>query len=157
MTELTEIKSQRLSRGFTLIELVIFIVIVGCGLAGILSVMHSVARSSADPGVRKQSMAAAESLLEEILLREYSNPADGYTGPVRSEFDDVTDYAGYETAAGLVDASGLPITGLAAYNFAPPTTVVASSDLAGVAAVKVTVSVTGPEGAVRISGYRSRY
>ena len=154
---MTDAGSPSLSRGFTLIELVVFIVIVGCSLAGILSVMNSVARSSADPGVRKQSMAAAESLLEEILLTEYSNPADGYTGAERSQFDDVTDFAGYGTTSGLVDASGVPITGLIGYNFAPPTTVVSSLDLAGIAAFKITVSVTGPEGAVRIAGYRSRY
>ena len=57
-------------RGFTLIELIIFIVVVGAGLAGILSVMNTVVKSSADPMVRKQAIALADSILEEILQKE---------------------------------------------------------------------------------------
>ena len=48
-------------RGFTLVELIIFIVVVGAGLAGILSVSNQVVRSSADPMLTKQSVALAES------------------------------------------------------------------------------------------------
>jgi hypothetical protein len=36
-------------------------------------------------------------------------------------------------------------------------TVLASSDLNGVAAKKITVSVTGPGGTISLSGYRSNY
>jgi MSHA pilin protein MshD len=61
-------------RGFTLIELIIFIVVVAAGLAGILSVMNTVVKSSADPMIRKQTIAIAESLLEEILLKDYCDP-----------------------------------------------------------------------------------
>ncbi len=143
--------------GFTLVELVIFIVIVSAGLAGILSVMNTVVKSSADPMVRKQTMAVAESLLEEILLKSYSNPPEGYSGTSRAEFDDVDDYAGYGTSAGIVDQAGVPMAGLASYNVAPATTVVSSSDLNGIAVKKITVSVTGPGGAVSLSGYRSNY
>lgn len=55
--------------GITLIELVLYIVIVSVGIAGILSVMNVTTQHSADPMVRKQALAAAESLLEEILLK----------------------------------------------------------------------------------------
>lgn len=143
--------------GFTLVELVIFIVMVSAGLAGILSVMNTVVKSSADPMVRKQTTAIAESLLEEILLKSYSNPPDGYSGTSRAEFDDVGDYDGYSTSAGIVDQAGAPVAGLAGYNVSPATTVVSSSDLNGLAAKKITVSVTGPGGAVSLSGYRSNY
>jgi len=61
-------------RGFTLIELIIFIVVVGAGLAGILSVSTTAIKSSADPMIRKQTIAIAESMLEEILLKEYCDP-----------------------------------------------------------------------------------
>src|ERR1035437_6169769 len=67
-------------RGFTLIELIIFIVVVSVGLAGILSVMNTVVKSSADPMVRKQTLAIAESLLEEILLKDYADPNGGANG-----------------------------------------------------------------------------
>ena len=46
--------SRHRTRGFTLIEIIIFIVVVSAGLAGILSVMNTVVKSSADPVVRMQ-------------------------------------------------------------------------------------------------------
>lgn len=140
-------------RGFTLIELVIFIVVVSAGLAGILSVMNSVVRSSTDPMVRKQTIAIAESLLEEILLKDYANPTGGYTGAVRAQFDDVSDYAGY-TSTGIVDLTGASVAGLGNYNISA-VTVASSTDLTGVAAKKITVSVTGPGDAISLSGYRT--
>lgn len=144
-------------RGFTLIELLVFIVVVSIGLAGILSVMDTVVKSSADPMVRKQAVAVAESLLEEIMLKDYSNPPDGYSGSSRAEFDDVGDYAGYGTSAGIVDQSGAAVPGLSNYNFMPAVTVVATSDLGNVAARKITVTVTGPGTTFSLSGYRSDY
>ncbi|KKW14203.1 MAG: hypothetical protein UY54_C0021G0001, partial [Parcubacteria group bacterium GW2011_GWA2_50_10b] len=51
-------------RGLTLIELIMFIVIVSVGLAGILLVINTVVKSSADPVVRKQSIAMADAILE---------------------------------------------------------------------------------------------
>lgn len=144
-------------RGFTLIELIIFIVIVSVGLAGILLVMNTVVKSSADPLVQKQTIAIAESLLEEILLKSYTNPADGYTGTVRAQFDDVGDYAGYSTNAGVEDVLGVTVVGLSAYNISPPVLVVLTADLNGVTAQKVTVFATGPGGTVSLSGYRANY
>ncbi|MDR3370371.1 prepilin-type N-terminal cleavage/methylation domain-containing protein [Rhodoferax sp.] len=144
-------------RGFTLIELIIFIVVVSVGLAGILSVMNTVVKSSADPMVRKQAVAIAESLLEEILLKQYSNPTGGYSGTDRSKFDDVSDYAGYSTTAGIVDLVGTAIPGLTSYNISPPVTVIVSGDLTGVTSKKITVSVTGPGVSVSLSGYRANY
>lgn len=148
---------ERSARGFTLIELLIFIVVVSLALTGILLTVNTVVKSSADPLIRKQTVAIAASLLEEILLKEYANPPDGYTGTSRAQFDDVSDYAGYGTTAGIVDTDGVAVAGLAAYNIAPPVRVVATSELTGVAAFKVTVSVTGPLGPVSVSGYRSAY
>jgi MSHA pilin protein MshD len=143
-------------RGFTLIELIIFIVVVAAGLAGILSVMNTVVKSSADPMIRKQTIAIAESLLEEILLKEYANPTGGYTGTTRSQFDDVDDYNGYPTVpfAGIVDAVGTPVTILSSYSFSPAV-VVTSTTLNSVTVKKVTVSVTGPQGTLSLTGYRS--
>ena len=141
--------------GFTLIELIIFIVVVSAGLAGILSVMNTVVKSSADPMVRKQTIAIAESLLEEILLKDYANPAGGYTGATRSQFDNVGDYAGY-TTTGIVDMLGATVPGLGSYSISPPVAIVASTDLTGVAALRVTVSVTDPTGnAISLTGYRT--
>lgn len=58
--------SLRRQVGLTLIELIIFIVVVSVGLAGILSVLNVTVLHSADPLVQKQAQALAEGLLEEI-------------------------------------------------------------------------------------------
>jgi len=154
-------------RGFTLIELIIFIVVVSAGLAGILSVMNTVVKSSADPMVRKQTIAIAESMLEEILLKEYASPSGGtngvstctlgpLVGGVRAPWDNICDYNGYTTTTGVVDILGVAPAGLGSYNISA-VTVASSTDLTGVTAKKITVSVTGPGVAISLSGYRSNY
>ena len=60
-------------RGFTLIELLFFIVVVSAGLAGILSVMNTTVQFSAEPMARKQAMVLAESILEEIVQKDYAD------------------------------------------------------------------------------------
>lgn len=56
----------RRQAGLTLIELIIFIVIISVGLAGILSVLNVTVWHSSDPLLQKQAQALAEGLLEEI-------------------------------------------------------------------------------------------
>lgn len=58
--------------GISLIELIMFIVIVSLGIVGILSVMNVTTKASADPMLRKQALAIAESLLEEIELQAFT-------------------------------------------------------------------------------------
>ncbi len=58
--------------GISLIELIMFIVIVSVALAGILLVMNVTTKSSADPLIHKQALAVAESLLEEIELMPFT-------------------------------------------------------------------------------------
>ena len=55
-----------------MIELVVFIVIVSVSIVGIFSVLNLATRTSADPVTRKQALAIAESLLEEIELMPFS-------------------------------------------------------------------------------------
>jgi MSHA pilin protein MshD len=62
----TERSAPRCACGLSLIELLVFIVVVGVALAGVLSAINVASRGSANPMVRKQALAAAESLLEEI-------------------------------------------------------------------------------------------
>lgn len=65
-------------RGVSLVELIMFIVIVSVALAGILLVMNKTTQGSADPIVHKQALAIAESLLEEVELMPftYCDPDD---------------------------------------------------------------------------------
>lgn len=137
-------------RGFTLIELIIFMVVVSAGLAGILTVMNTVVKSSADPMVRKQAMALADSILEEIVLKAYADP-DGVSGETtRETMDDVADYHG-KTNALFTD---LP-TDLAAYAIAISVTDDAAT--LGVSAKKVTVTVSRGSESVQLTGFRANY
>ena len=152
--------TRRHQRGFTLIELIIFIVVVGAGMAGILSLMNTVIKSSADPLVRKQTIAIAESLLEEILLRQYMDVGDPPTtrsctdrGLTRDLKVDVCDYQGY-TSTGIVNSLAEPVSGLEKYTI-NPTVIAATTDLAGLLAFSVRVSVTGPGGTISLTGYRA--
>ena len=64
--------------GATLLELVLFIIIVSIGVIGILAVYTNTVRYSADPVVRKQMLSIAEAMLEETTLMPftYCDPDD---------------------------------------------------------------------------------
>ncbi len=136
--------------GFTLVELVIFIVIVSVGVTGILLVMNTVVASSADPMVRKQALALADSILEEILQKEYADP-DGTSGETtRATFDDVDDYNGKSNNI----FTDLP-SSLASYLI---TIVVdAPAPLNGVTTKRVRVTVSHGNESITLTGYRGNY
>src|SRR5687767_10131092 len=66
------------SSGVTLVELIVFIVIVGVAMAGLFAAFNTITAASADPQVRKQVLAIAESLMEEIQAKPftYCDPGD---------------------------------------------------------------------------------
>jgi MSHA pilin protein MshD len=157
--------SSRHQRGFTLIELIIFIVIVGVGVAGVLSVFTTSVKSSADPMVRKQALSIAESLLEEILLKEFKDPKGGKNGVStctlaagsnRSLWDNVCDYNTYATT-GITDLQGNNVASLANYKVLPAVAITTVA-VAGVNLKRVVVSVTDTQSnVISIAGYRGDY
>jgi MSHA pilin protein MshD len=74
------------SRGVTLVELIVFIVIVSTAVAGILTALDLGNRSSTDPMIQKQALAVAEALLEEVQLQPftYCDPDDSQAGTALS-------------------------------------------------------------------------
>src|SRR5262245_4927235 len=76
----------RRAAGFTLIELIMFVVIVSLGVAGILSVFFFTTQKSADPAARKQMIAIAEAMLEEVELMPftYCDPDDAQATTAQS-------------------------------------------------------------------------
>lgn len=150
------------ARGFTLVELIVLIVVLGTTLAGVMLLFQNVVRSSADPQIYKQAVSIAEAMLDEVLLASYE-PQPG--GGTRANFDDVADYAGFSTAGGVTDLQGVAIPGLGAYNVsvavAAPAGLADSNNTLSVGQsrrVTVTVTVAGqPNMTVRLEGYRLGY
>ena len=155
----------RAQSGLTLPELVLFIVVVSVGLAGVLSVLNLTAAKSADPFPVKQAMAVAEAVIEEISLKNYTKPAGGFAGPWtqanRQYFDTVDDFDvstftwpsdGIYTQTGVAALPGLVGYKVDRVTVLPPTT------LNGVAAKLITVQVSDPTGATyELSAYRTNY
>ncbi|KAB2311574.1 pilus assembly protein MshD [Betaproteobacteria bacterium SCN2] len=149
--------SIRRQAGISLVELILFIVIVSIGLAGILSVMNLTTRHSADPMVRKQALAAAESLMEEIALKNFSDPDGSEAGETRPSFDDIDDYHGY-SSNGIRDINETPIGALADYQVSVAVTAAALGGIAAGEALRITVTVSGPGGeSITLDGYRTNY
>lgn len=158
--------SPRLQTGLTLVELIMFIVIVGVGIAGILGVMNTVVKSSADPMVRKQALAMADAVLEEVLAKAYANPTGGYTETDmtacshRALYDDVDDYAcfdGVPATAVIAGTDLLPGSGTALLTGYSATVAVTATTLGGVAAKEVAVTVSGGPEPIVLRGYRTSY
>ena len=108
-------------RGISLIELIMFIVIISVALAGILLVMNTTNKSSADPLVAKQALAIAESLLEEVELQPftYCEPDDANapfaTAATAAQCPKAggiggVEMMGPETEAGVPETRGSPTT-----------------------------------------------
>ncbi|MBA3023362.1 MAG: prepilin-type N-terminal cleavage/methylation domain-containing protein [Gammaproteobacteria bacterium] len=153
--------------GISLIELIIFIVIISVALTGILLVMNQVTAHSADPLVHKQAIAAGESLLEEVALQDFIDRNDGVTTvcPPASavtaanratDYHIVDCYNGF-AMTGITDLNGAA-TGLAAYNASVAITAEALGGIAAGSAVRIAVTVTDPQGNdIVIDGYRTKY
>jgi MSHA pilin protein MshD len=128
--------ARRRSAGFSLIEVVVFIVVLGIAFVGMLILYNRVTSASVDPMVRKQALAIASSLLEEIELRAYtfcetSDPkvytatsSVGCTTPEAvvagenrySPYDNVKDYDGFCMGPGLPACSDAVIRTAAGTN-----------------------------------------
>ncbi len=131
--------------GFTLAELLLLIVVLGVALAGILLVINSTTTHSADPMVRKQAMAIAESTMEEVMAQPFAvigAPPGTRDQTTRASFDDAQDYNGFQTNGIYRIEDGTPIAGLENYSV---NVAVVTATVGGVAgALEIAVTVTGP-------------
>jgi MSHA pilin protein MshD len=149
-------------RGVSLVELIMFIVIISISLTALLSVLNVTTKGNVNPLLYKQSLAVAESLLEEIQLQNFSNPVGGFAGAAtqanRASFDDIFDYNGFKTTGVYpADGSATGVTGLGGYNVSVAVATVAWVAVATDAA-QITVTVTDPSGqSLQAVGYRTNY
>jgi MSHA pilin protein MshD len=177
--------SRRRALGMSLIEVVLFIVVLSIGVAGIAMLYNQLTVASVDPMVRKQALSVAASLMEEIQLRgfTYCDPDDanvhvhptpacttlegigvegGETRYADPRFDNVNDYHGFSmSGANIRDVTNTQISSLGAYSVSV-TVAAAGTDFPDVADIndglRITVAVTGPAGvSVSLQGYRLRY
>ena len=148
--------SRRRARGMTLIELVIAILVLGVGLAGVLLAFSTVTRASSDPVVHKQMLAVAEAMLEEIQLKPYAaavhTPAGGCA---RHTWNDLLDYHGYTTVHQVCTIDGTPISALSGYSVSVSVT---AATLGGVsAAQRIDVTVRRGSDQITLTGWRLDY
>lgn len=171
----------RRQAGISLVELIMFIVIVSVGIAGILLVMNITTRHSADPMVRKQALAIAEALLEEIMLQPFTwcDPDDanaataataagcaatpesiGPEGESRyavPRFDNVNDYHQFSMSP-IATISNSPVAGLGAYSASVAVAEAGNAfGLTGAEALKIDVRVQSGDTDITLTGYRFRY
>jgi MSHA pilin protein MshD len=147
-------KPHRRQRGFSLVEMILAVVVIGVGLAGLLMAFSTVVRGSADPVLQQQMLAIAEELLEEIRLRPYTAAANSApAGCARDTFNDIGDYHGYATSSKICTVDGTEIPALAAYSVSVSVT---ASALGGVAASRlITVTVQRGTDSLVLRGWRT--
>jgi MSHA pilin protein MshD len=144
--------------GFTLIELIVAVTVVGIAAATILGAIAAVGRHSADPMLQQQAIAIAQAYLDEIGQRWVVDPNGTPPNTGRGSWDLVDQYNGL-VDVGAKDQFGNAIAALSAYTVS--VSVSQTSALPGIAAAaarRVDVTVTnGPAVNVTLSGYRTAY
>ena len=151
----------RQMRGVTLIEVIVFIVVVNLALVAMLQIYGQAVVNSVDPIVRVRATELARATLDDVLTRKFDEatpsggmPACGSAGAAAcvgvaadSDYDDVGDYNGFSDSS----YSGYPISVAVAY---------AGADLglSNTAAKKITVTVGMPDGnTVVLAAYKANY
>jgi MSHA pilin protein MshD len=159
-------------QGFTLLELVVAIVVLGLSFAGFVSVYGTVLRHAAEPQLQTQAVAVAAAYLDEVLGRPYRDPDTGLICGVaegaRPSFDNLCDYdqlplngctatSGACPVAGdcACDRNGLPVDGLRAFAVSLDVNPVNLSGAAGLQ-VQIQVNHDGLAGdGVRLQAFRA--
>lgn len=153
---------RRGQRGVSLIEVVMFILVVGIALAAVVNVFIVANRGSADPALRRQAMAIAQSFLDEIRNKAFANPTGGYASSPcneaeRSQFDDALDYDGYDQT-GIADLGNAALAGLESYRVRVAVAPAALGTVASTGSLRIAVTVTDPAGVDTVlESYRTDY
>jgi len=176
---------RRRARGASLVEVIVFIVIVSVAAGAVLGSLQWSTRASPDPMIRKQLLAIGESMLEEVLLQPHTwcDPTDANLataaaardcaslpealGPepgedrhdTRTPFNNVNDYHDFKMA-GIRNVRNEPVRGLEDYTVVVQVDDAKLSDASGdgAEALRVRVTVYGPANSeLVLEGFRTRH
>lgn len=173
---------ERTHRGLSLIELIVFIVIVSVALAGVLSVLNLTTSRSADPMIRKQMLAIAEGLMDEVAAQAFTwcdpdDPAAATAtsaaacatpealgaeggesrGSAVTPFDNVNDYNGLAGITTGITGTAIPPGYSAAISVAQNALGPGAAVVPAAASLLITVTVSFGGENLTIEGYRTRY
>ncbi len=166
--------------GFTLVELIVFIVVVGLAVTGVVLVINRTVTQAPQALIQTRALEIAQAYLDEIATRRYdentgqggvprcdssdpgAQPCSNVLGPegeTRATFDDVDDYHGLDDSP-PVDVAGNPFPGYDSYRV-QVSVVYAGTEL-GLAsdrlAKRVTLTITTPLGnIIPVSFYRGNF
>jgi MSHA pilin protein MshD len=170
------------SRGFTLIETVLFIVIVGIAVAAIGQQFVTNVSHSAEPYLRQRALAVANAYMDEILKKRWNSAtptgggcvvtgsgncvtpgapaavAIGNDGQTRPSYDDVDDYNGINEAP--TDSDGVAMPNYANFNVTVAVTQPAANwnGISNLDARQIDITVTTPDGqSLLLTAYRINY
>jgi MSHA pilin protein MshD len=147
--------------GFTLIELIIAMVIIGIALSAVIGVFNFNTVASARPMIDKQMRAFAEGLMEEIQHQPFAASPNNAPSQAcaRDTYNDILDYNGYQQNP-LCDINGNDL-GLAGMSVrvavGPPG---AGAPMPGVPAgdaLQITVTVSHGADSVTLTGWRTNF
>lgn len=178
---------RRSHAGLTIVELLVFILVLGIGLVALLLAINTGVARSADPMIRKQALAAAESLLEEVALQPFTfcdprdanatsatsaascdqltfsmdNPGNWGAGKSRygpEFFNNVADYHNFSMTGAVQDLFQQASSRLTGYGASVRVTQAgAGFGLPNAEVLRIDVSVTGAGNTVTLTGFRFRH
>jgi len=151
------------ARGFTLIELIIFVVVVGIATTGLFLALNRANLASVEPISQLRAFELAQSVAETIIGKNYdemspnggfppcdsaetdAQPCDAFNPADKGELDDVDDYDGYSTLPAGYDGFSLNVS-------------VTAANLNGQSAKYVLIQVQPAAGnPVQLGFYRANY
>jgi len=167
------VKNSQYSHGVTLIELVISMVIISISILGVTSLFLGTTTTSADPMIRAQALAIAQSYMDEVMMQPYfpeintsstgscsdGNPPEKSN---RAKYNDINDYSGLNDA-GAHDQQGCLIDRLEGYivdvqiNTCPNAACTTSLNISGMKKIQVTVSHAALNVGIPLVTYRADY
>lgn len=155
LTRGSTMRPSPVQRGFTLIELIVAIVVLAAGLAGIMLVFTQAVAKSTDPMLQQQAIALAEGYLDEILSKNNApNCTAVDSSSPRAEKIAVADYNGLDESPPK-DIQGNELGGLEGYRVQVS---VNTGSLNGVNGCRVEVTVThasDPGARAQLVGWRT--